>query len=206
MKFNIFICGILLIIFSSCNETKKNTSTRKLEAIASDFESSKYYDFASYFKANSSTIVIDSTKVLTVKCVEGELKLESMFGGINNDEMSIAKKTYAFCKRHEVYGVFQDEKYSIIETNVWDSSYTQLIAEDPDFSDSEIDLYQVKDLKNTPYKYSILILRPGYELDDIHEFKNVHLTQLDNNIYFYRSFKYWDIERFDMFECGGNVR
>gem|GEM_PF-4049226 len=192
----------MIITLLSCKQSKVKNNIEEINAIVSDFQSSEYYDFAPYFKANLVRIVIDSTKIITVKCKGANLVIEPMYGKINTKEIVFTKKTFEFCKQHSIYGITKYDKFSIIETNLWDSTYTQLIQANSNYHDSDIGFYHVKDPGKAHYKYSIVILKKECKLNEINILKDIHLIKLHDNIYLYRSFMNWDIENFNLFKCG----
>lgn len=201
VKLNKIIFGVISVVLLSCGQNQKNNVRNQIQNIVSDFQNHTYYSFAPYFKAGMSTILIDSTKSLRLRCLDNTVKKEKLFGELNSEEVLNAKSTFDFCKKHEIFGIARYKKFSVIETNLWDSTYTQLIEANSNYNDPELALYAVKNLKTANYKYSIVVLDRGSELSEINQLKDLKLIYFQDGVYLYRSFKNWDINKFDLLKC-----
>lgn len=201
MKSPILHLGIILVITISCSQEKKNTLKEEIKEIVSEFRHSEYHDFQPYFTANLATIIIDSTTAITMRCKDGRIKEESYFGKFTDDGIQIARKTFRFCKKHSIFSITNYPQFSIIETNLCDSTYAAIKRLNPNYIDPDAALYQVKNPYNAPYKYSIVILKRGSKLEEINQLEDKKLIPFQEGVYLYRSFINWDIDKFDLYEC-----
>ncbi|WP_430403089.1 hypothetical protein [Fluviicola sp.] len=201
MKSPILLLGIILIMTISCSHEKKNTSKEEIRQIVSEFRHSEYYSFLPYFSANLATIIIDSTAAITMRCKDGRIKEEPYFGKCSDDEIQIARKTFRFCKKHTIFSIINYPQFSIIETNLWDSTYAEIKRSNPDYIDPDAALYDVKNPYEAPYKYSIVLLNKECKLKEINQLKDEKLIPFQDGVYLYRSFIHWDIDQFDLYKC-----
>lgn len=201
VRIQILILIIIGIMISSCTREKKYKSEETLKKIVTEFKTSKYYSFEPYFRANLSTIVIDSTAAITIRCINNEIKEQQLFGKFNVDEIRIAKKTFNFCKKHNIYAINYYTQFSEIETNIYDSTFTEIKLLNPNYTDTDIAFYHVKDLEKAPYKFSVILLNKGVKIEEINSLKDKKLIPFERGVYLCRSFKNWDIDKFELLEC-----
>lgn len=87
----------------------------------------------------------------------------------------------------------------MLTTNLWDSTYSQLLKLNPKYKIPRADFFDVKQPKSAHFKYSIIILNKGSELKDLNKFEDCELIYFQPGVYLYRSFVYWDVDEFCLF-------